>query len=234
MVPSAETVQGVVTTTPCVGHTIKYSFVADRPITFTYHSCYGIDRAACLVGVQGIEAGGRARSDVGHNVQWRDEGSVASGRARTDAGHGVADVLRKEEGLDGAAKLVGVHKIEAGGRARTDAGREKRGESHAGILAPIPFPWPWTSSNEHASIEARIMAGCPVLHYHNAEYGNHPVFWSLLRLSVEVLGAAALWVSGICSRRDPDMHYPGDGPINLRFGGSSNTHVARAPYFPTP
>ncbi|KAM0828286.1 hypothetical protein ACQ4PT_067650 [Festuca glaucescens] len=226
MAPSAETVQSVVTTTRCVGHTIKYSFVADRPVTFTYQSRYGIDRAACLAGVQ--------RTDAGHSVQWRDEGSVASGRARTDAGHGVADVLLKEEGLDGAAKLVGVHKIEAGGRARTDAGREKRGESHAGILAPIPFPWPWTSSNEHASIEARIMAGCPVLHYHAAEFGNHPVFWSLLRLSAEVLGAAALWVSGICSGRDPDMHCPGDGPINLRFGGSSNPHVARAPYFPTP
>jgi hypothetical protein len=76
------------------------------------------------------------------------------------------------------------------------------------------------------------MAGCPVLHYHAAEYGNHPVFWSLVRLSGEVLGAAAVWVSGICGRRDPDVRRPGDGPMNLWVGGPSNPHVSRAPYLP--
>jgi hypothetical protein len=55
-----------------------------------------------------------------------------------------------------------------------------------------------------ASVEAQLMADCPVIHYDAAEYdGGQPV-QRLLRWGGATLAAAALWVSGICGGRDPD------------------------------
>jgi hypothetical protein len=167
--------------------TITYNFAADRPGTFTYHARYGRDRdrAAALVDVLASKAG----TDAGHgivNLPRRDDGISAAGcRARTaDARHVVAaNVPRSDQGPP------------------TTAGRASKPASTA-VRRVDGSAWGrWGI----ASVEAQLMADCPVIHYDRAEYDEGPSVRRLLRWSGATLAAAALWVSDICGPRDPDL-----------------------------
>uniref|UniRef100_A0ACD5W776 Uncharacterized protein n=1 Tax=Avena sativa TaxID=4498 RepID=A0ACD5W776_AVESA len=217
MAPSTEC---VVTTTRCARHTITHSFLADLPDMITYHPRDGRDRACSLAGGQGIKAGGgRARTDGGHDVRVRHihggpsrpaarhEGSAAGGHTRTDAGHRVANVPPRRD-----------DKPAADGRAGRSAG--------------IAVPWSSAAGRAYGSrgkpsTIGQMMAGCSVIYYDEEEL----LAQRLLRWSATAL---AIFVAGICGRRDPDVCRRDDGPINVRFGGRPNPHVSRAPYFPTP
>jgi hypothetical protein len=139
---------------------------------------------------------------------------------------------------DRAASLVGVK----GSAATPSAGRLPRADArHGAVNAPpsrpeliaVPRRFAPRGSRGMASVEAQMMAGCPVIYYDDCE----PPVLRLLRWSAKAL---ALWLSGICGRRDPEpadtcVCRRCDGPSNAWFGGrGNNPHVSRAPYFPTP
>jgi hypothetical protein len=138
---------------------------------------------------------------------------------------------------DRAASLVGAKQSvapqSAGRLRRTDArDRAVNAPPSRPELIAVPRRFAPHGSRGMASVEAQIMAGCPVIYYDD---GGPPIL-RLLQWSAEAL---ALWLSGMCGRRDPEpdtcVCCRCDGPANAWFGGrANNPHVSRAPYFPTP
>uniref|UniRef100_A0ACD5TYK2 Uncharacterized protein n=1 Tax=Avena sativa TaxID=4498 RepID=A0ACD5TYK2_AVESA len=165
--------------------TITYNFAADRPGTFIYHARYrrDRDRATGLVDVRASEAGPSAV----RQARTHAAGPSAVRRARTAARHAAADVPRRDDGSAGGG---------GSSSARTAVPR-----SHGDGLA-LARCWGMV----RVSVEAQLMGDCPVIYYDDAEYGGGAPVLGLLRRPAAALAAAALWVSGICGPRDPDMH----------------------------
>jgi hypothetical protein len=141
---------------------------------------------------------------------------------------------------DRAASLVGAKQSvapqSAGRLPRADArDRAVSAPPSKPELIAVPRRFAPRGSRGMASPEAQMMANCPVIYFDDDEYGGGPpVLIRLLRWSTEAL---ALWLSGMCGRRDTDtcVCRRRDGPSNAWFGGRpSKPHVSRAPYFPTP
>jgi hypothetical protein len=120
------------------------------------------------------------------DVRARKDGPSAGRRACTDAGHGIVNLPRRDDGIKGPPTTAG-----RAGKPASTAVRRVDGSAWGrwGI----------------ASVEAQLMADCPVIHYDRAEYDEGPSVRRLLRWSGATLAAAALWVSGICGPRDPDL-----------------------------
>jgi hypothetical protein len=139
---------------------------------------------------------------------------------------------------DRAASLVGANKSVAPQSAGRLPCKDAR---HRAVNAPpsrpaliaVPQRFAPRGSRGMASVEGQLMANCPVIYFDDEEYGDGSPVLRLLRRSAEAL---ALWLSGICGRRDPDVCvcHRCDGPSNVWFGGRAKPHVSRAPYFPTP
>ncbi|CAM0958404.1 unnamed protein product [Alopecurus aequalis] len=138
----------------------------------------------------------------------------ADGVAAQPAGHKITDQpgTMTYHALvcgDRAAGLVDVRGIDAGplscaGPSTGHAGTTVRravGSAHG--------------SRGKASIEAQIMADNPVIHYDAADYHGCPRVQRLLRRAGSTLAAAALWVAGICSPRDPDVRCRCGGPLKV-------------------
>jgi hypothetical protein len=139
----------------------------------------------------------------------------------------------------GAKGSVPVPPPSAGRLPRADA-RARHGAASVPPRRPeliaVPRRLALRGSRGMASPEAQMMANCPVLYFDDQEYDGDPPVLRLLRWSAEAL---ALWLSGVCGRRDPEpdtcVCRRCDGPANAWFGGrGNNPHVSRAPYFPTP
>jgi hypothetical protein len=109
--------------------------------------------------------------------------------------------LARRVARDRAASLVGVK----GSVARPSAGRLPPADARDRAvnvppsrpeLIAVPRRFAPRGSRGMASVEAQIMAGCPVIYYDDGE----PPVLRLLRWSAEAL---ALWLSGMCGPARP-------------------------------
>ena len=108
----------------------------------------------------------------------------------------VADVRGSEDGPSAGRRACAAARHGVDFNVPRSDDREPTGDSRAGTTVRRAVGLPRGSRGNVASVEAQIMADCPVIYYDDeAEYDGGPPVRRYLR-----------WVAGICGPRDPDMH----------------------------